>query len=664
MRRDFTLPSAFRLRDYQRGAVDWMKANVDADPSKWHLFSSPTGTGKSLMELSFLSEVDNSIMITPRIEIIQGMCEKMGQDVSRLNDIQLTNLAWQNYGIITPIRLRNMLARGEMEFMPSVLMIDECFPAGTLISTPNGQVPIDSIKVGDMVMAYNTVDRNLYPREVLKTFKNPMPHRGMQWIESRNNGHIYCTEGHPFYTENEIGERQWTQAGDLIVSDHEVLIQNKEGKLVWDELNWALECRIQGDGFVYNIEVEGLHTYVANGYVVHNCHHDTADTYQDITMYLNGCPKVGLTATPYRGTPKGTREFHRQWGDTVNQILSLRDAVEMGFYQIPSVEIWPLLDDDTIDVSNGDFRVNTCEAKLNDSLDIVVQNCERMYDSKAKLWDMPTIFSLPGTRSVEQLHRRFVESSIPTTFVTQATKRFDRIKAFEACVECRAALIQINVVSEGVDLPIRRVIDCSPTMSPNRWFQQVGRIRPDKSGVPPEYICCCRNLERHCYLWEGLLPDSSVKEAQTAFMTDEGVPLPSKRSGTRVVGLEGLGKFTTTDVPLMSGINVFIYNLVHVEGNKRTEYMAVLHPNNPEPVYAVKESANDGVEMKWGKWRVVERLPDLKGCQSAKVYPLTEKQEARWKQSAEGKGLSTHVQINSRQFQLLPMLLNTGLSFR
>ena len=406
--------------------------------------------------------------------------------------------------------------------------------------------------------------------------------------------------------------------------------------------------------------------------LIDECHHDSAQTYQDITMYLNGCPKIGFTATPYRGTPKQTQAFHRQWGDTVNQVLSLADAVEMGFYQIPDVTIWPLIDDDTIDVTAGEFKVKHVEAKMRDCYDLIVSNCQEFYISymtesdepEVWHWDMPTIFAMPETESVNRLHAAFKAAGIPTVVVTQATSRSDRIKAFDACVHSEAALIQINVVSEGVDLPIRRVIDCSPTMSPVRWMQQVGRIRPSK-GAPPQYICCCRNLERHCYLWEGLLPNATVAQAQSAFTDENGVPLFSKRSGTRVVGLEGLGRFTTTDVHLNNGTIGFMYNLVHVSGTKRTEYIAFVHPNNPEPVYGIKESAKkDDGTLDWGKWRLIELIPDVAGCVSAKVNPLTDKQIKRWNDSAEGKGLDPHRQVNTREFQILPFLINTGLSFR
>ena len=118
--------------------------------------------------------------------------------------------------------------------------------------------------------------------------------------------------------------------------------------------------------------------------------------------------------------------------------------------------------------------------------------------------------------------------------VVGGTPGEQRRAAFAATAARRAALVQVSVVSEGVDLPgLRRLVDCRPTLSPVYWLQCLGRIRrPVPSGEPPpEYICTNRNLSRHCYLLEGMLPLAAVREAQGAFET------PSRRMGIRVVGL-------------------------------------------------------------------------------------------------------------------------------
>lgn len=515
------LPDWFKLRHYQELGVNVALHLIETNPDQWHLFSSPTNTGKSFIELTILSRLPDSVMITPRIEIIVGLLQKLGVRTESLNDQQLTDISWALCRTTTPIRFRNMLILGQLLFRPSVLIIDES-------------------------------------------------------------------------------------------------------------------------------------------------HHALAQTYQDINMYLNGVPVIGFTATPYRGTPKETREFHLKWNNIVNEILSLKSAVELGAYQMPNVEIWPLVNDDLIDVATGDFKIRATEAHVKESADLLASNMVRMFDKEVRLWDMPTIITVPGRNAVDMVCSAMRKIGLPCDTVTQETSRFDRINAFESTVQCRVALIQINVVSEGVDLPIRRIIDISPTLSPVKWFQQVGRIRANESGIPPEYICCCRNLERHCYLWEGMLPNSKIIEAQQAFTDDSGKPMYSKRSGTRVVGLEGLGKFTNTPVHLLNGTVGFMYNLVSTENNKRIEYLAYVHPNNVTVTYGSKVSTVDPNtnEMQWGKWRLVDSLPDLKGCISAKVSDLTEPQRVKWYSCAQGLGLNPHREVNSREFKILHFLLNTGLSFK
>jgi superfamily II DNA or RNA helicase len=53
-----------------------------------------------------------------------------------------------------------------------------------------------------------------------------------------------------------------------------------------------------------NILGNGKLRYRPDVLIVDEAHHDLAETYQQIIMYLNYCTKIGATATAYRGTPK------------------------------------------------------------------------------------------------------------------------------------------------------------------------------------------------------------------------------------------------------------------------------------------------------------------------------------------------------------------------
>ena len=61
--------------------------------------------------------------MTPRLKIIFGLLDQMGHDVARLGAPQVVELAGR-VGIVTPVRLWNLLAAGRIE-TPRRLLVDE-----------------------------------------------------------------------------------------------------------------------------------------------------------------------------------------------------------------------------------------------------------------------------------------------------------------------------------------------------------------------------------------------------------------------------------------------------------------------------------------------------------------------------------------------------------
>lgn len=74
---------------------------------------------------------------------------------------------------------------------PLVLEMDECFPAGTLVLTRRGQVPIEKVRVGDQVLTH----RNRW--QLVTATAN----RDRQVVRVRGQGHpgIVCSIGHKFW---------------------------------------------------------------------------------------------------------------------------------------------------------------------------------------------------------------------------------------------------------------------------------------------------------------------------------------------------------------------------------------------------------------------------------------------------------------------------------
>ena len=135
-----------------------------------------------------------------------------------------------------------------------------CFVAGTLVTTEDGQEPIEEIEVGDKVLSEDETTGEVAVKTVTETYINEtdeLVHIGV------NGETISATPTHPFYVDK-LG---WTLARSLRAGDILVL---SNGELVTVE--WVQHEILESPIKVYNFEVEEFHTYFVgeNSVLVHN----------------------------------------------------------------------------------------------------------------------------------------------------------------------------------------------------------------------------------------------------------------------------------------------------------------------------------------------------------------------------------------------------------
>jgi len=82
-----------------------------------------------------------------------------------------------------------------------------CFIAGTLVETPTGSKPIESLRIGDWVMG-----GSLKPRQVTAT--NSSLSKNLVRVKLSNGQSVICTADHQWLTE-----RGWVEAGELVASE-------------------------------------------------------------------------------------------------------------------------------------------------------------------------------------------------------------------------------------------------------------------------------------------------------------------------------------------------------------------------------------------------------------------------------------------------------------
>lgn len=138
-----------------------------------------------------------------------------------------------------------------------------CFPAGTLVNTNSGCVPIEQVTGEHLLLTHtgqykpiNNLQRKLLPAG-----------QPMYTVCVQNNAAIRCTEEHPFYIRRGRGDPDFVEAKLLEVGDQAYL----PSKRAWQPVRQIQVELTAADQWVYNFEVADDNSYCVENVAVHNC---------------------------------------------------------------------------------------------------------------------------------------------------------------------------------------------------------------------------------------------------------------------------------------------------------------------------------------------------------------------------------------------------------
>lgn len=233
------------------------------------------------------------------------------------------------------------------------LIVDECFPAGTLVDTPEGPRPIEAIRAGDMVYSYR--DSEVVECPVEKTICNLLVGNLVEVIHEQ--GSFICTPNHKVWVGDRYVPAERLEGLHLTARCYdghsEPRLENsnrggwenprcptaekqgsKEGKDVGGFRMDSLALPESGcagqlgpssynrqscsrsavitvrpvktqDNVVYNLEVADTHNYFAEGVLVSNCHQyksaTTARAQAFQTIAATAISMIVMTGTLYGG---------------------------------------------------------------------------------------------------------------------------------------------------------------------------------------------------------------------------------------------------------------------------------------------------------------------------------------------------------------------------
>lgn len=368
------------------------------------------------------------------------------------------------------------------------------------------------------------------------------------------------------------------------------------------------------------------------------------DVSREILAYLGSTPILGFTATPYRGTNAGTRELQRQWGPAI-ECIGFKEAIDLGYISFPEIEIKPLVDDDKITVSNGEFSGGAADKATKPALGAIA----KLVTADPR----PTIVSAPSVTTAKAL-AALTPSSRVIVAGTSETERQEAMAASRA----GAPLIQVSVLTRGADMPwLRRLIDAQPTRSSVRFMQTLGRIM--RPGPPCQFISTNRNLERHSYLLEGFCPIGRATEVQAAFGS------PSRRTGARELGIEGMERLRALNLPLANGGWATCFRLFKTgERGVVVDFCCITVPGTTTALWATRSRRpRHDAQFSWDyePWRETHEPSDvsLLATTPSRAVPITPKQRDLWLRSASALGLAEQpMGVGRREFDCFMTLLS------
>lgn len=157
------------------------------------------------------------------------------------------------------VRNGSVRARGYMSGISGLPA--NCFPAGTLVSTEIGQIPIEKIFLMEnppRVLSYNHADRVVEYKNITASRKSASDNIVKVGAKGAQ---VYATADHRFYTLKD----GYKPAYSLNIDDSLFLVNG-----TYVPVNYCVA--VSGTNVdVYDIQVEGNHNFFANGVLVHNC---------------------------------------------------------------------------------------------------------------------------------------------------------------------------------------------------------------------------------------------------------------------------------------------------------------------------------------------------------------------------------------------------------
>lgn len=230
-----------------------------------------------------------------------------------------------------------------------------CFPAGALVSTPLGKIPIEHLKVDDFVYCYD-LNNKIHYKKIDKVWKHKLEDTPDKIIKIfHEKGNLKVTSNHYLYED----DNEYKEAIEFCVGESLTLADNSKSIITEIE-----ECK--DEKYVYNLTVNTYHNFIADSIRLSNKggggkggsqtasvgSEDPNTLFSTDILFLT----VALGEGPvYRNTPNGPQDIEINEG-SIDSLLELDStgSVDEEFFVIDSrtgtlnQTVMPVFGDETV----------------------------------------------------------------------------------------------------------------------------------------------------------------------------------------------------------------------------------------------------------------------------------------------------------------------------
>lgn len=474
----FEWVSPLTLRSYQQTAVD------KAYAARGGVISLPTGAGKTVVGLKLVSmfDVPTLILCHTRELLYQWRDEiklHLGVDAGLVGDGQAD---FRAITVATLQTIGGMIRSGDIQRLEfGMLLLDECLPYSTPVITDVGELPIGEIVENRLPVKVLTHTGQF--KRILGYQKIPLVKRLVR--VTHEYGDLVCTEDHKILTQ-----RGWIEAGKL--TNEDVLYYVGEGDV---RVRGVRKGVCDAGLYVYDITVEGDHSFVADGVVVHNCHRVGAEVAYNIAMRCTARIRYGLSATPTR-TDNAELKIFAATGPLIANLTPC-DLIKAGYLAKPKLTL----------VSVGGSPGFFSQSWQKEYVAHIVTNDERndkIVDEVVRLVreGKQTYIHVERVAHMDILYHRLVKEFDPQKVarIWGKTKTDDRQKMLKRFESGSLNVLIGTILKEGVNLPaMDAIVLAGGLSSPVALVQKVGRaLRRNERFDYAEIIDFVDNCGRFC----------------------------------------------------------------------------------------------------------------------------------------------------------------------